>query len=716
MTAPGENASAPDEPPPLLSLALAGLMDDLGAHSGALYLLTRGEGGDVLDMAAKGGLPRDFSAPWERVPLASPLPVADAVREQRVIWVPGEEEMARRYPRIAVALPYPYCLAAAPVAASGTPYGAVYVTWPASHPPELTDTERGLLTTACDRLALRLQHAAEHGRPVVSEYDRHGSPATADAGAIEAVRALSRIPDGVCGLDVNGRVAYANSAAGELLGSSVARLTGRPLWTALPWLDDPVYEDRYRAAMLSQRPTSFTALRPPGQWLTFRLYPGRTGISVHITPAPAAVGGAPAKAPSQQPQQPPQQQPQQPSRLVTIAHIANLAIALTEAVGVSDVIDLVADEIMPSLGGSSLVILASENGRLRVLGQRGYREARIVERFDGVPLTAQIPGAQSLVTGVPSFFESRDQLERVYPERLETPDGMAAWAYLPLIASGRPVGTCVLGFAEEHRFSTDERAVLTGLGGLIAQALERARLYDTKHRLAHGLQSALLPHSLPVLDGLEVAVRYLPGTQGMDIGGDFYDLVADGRTAAAVIGDVQGHNVTAAALMGQVRTAVRAYTAVGQPPGRVLGSTNRLLIDLDAELLASSVYLRLDLDARLARVARAGHPQPLLRDPDGRVRALELAGGPLLGVDPAAEYPVTEVAMEPGSVLALYTDGLIETPGADIDDGLRALARRFATAPEGPLEAVADALVTGPGDDMPPRSDDTALLLLRPTR
>ncbi|MER5767883.1 SpoIIE family protein phosphatase [Streptomyces sp. NPDC001985] len=705
--ASGRGSGSPEgtgDSQPLLSLALAGLMEDVHAHSGALYLLSRGDSGGTLDMAVKAGLPRSFSAPWERIALTAPIPVAEAVREQRVVWISGEEDMARRYPRIAVVLPYPYCLAAAPLLSDGTAYGALYVTWPASHPPELSDAECALITTACDRLALRLRRAAERGRPVVPETHFLGSRAMATGvGAIEAIQMLNRMPDGMCGLDVNGRVVYANPATGELLGITVSRLTGSQLWTALPWLNDPVYEDRYRAAMLSQHTTAFTALRPPRDWLTFRLHPGRDGVSVHITPARAGVGDTPGQTPSGH-----------PHRLVTISHIANLAIALTEAVSVSDVIGLVADEIMPSLGGSALVILAAESGRLRVLGHRGYPDPETVERWDGTPLTAPIPGAQSLVTGVPSFFESREQLERVYPERFTTPDGMAAWAYLPLIASGRPVGTCVLGFSEEHRFSTDERAVLTGLGGLIAQALERARLYDTKHRLAQGLQSALLPHSLPALDGLEVAARYRPGTQGMDIGGDFYDLIPTGRTAAAVIGDVQGHNVTAAGLMGQVRTAVRAYTAVGQQPGRVMESTNRLLIDLDQDLLASCAYLHLDLRAQRARMARAGHPQPLLRDPDGTVHVLDIAGGPLLGVDAAARFPTTTVPLRPGAVLALYTDGLIEAPGTDIDDALAALARRLAAA-TGSLEAVADALTGPPGAGGGGGGDDTALLLLRPT-
>lgn len=689
---------------PLLSLALAGMMDDVQAHSGAVYLLSPDE--QVLEMAVMAGLPRAFAAPWERVAVSSPIPVADAVRERGLIWVAGEEDMAARYPRIAVVLPYPFSLAAMPIATHGTVYGAMFVTWPGSHPPEISDPERDRLTAACDRLALRLRRAAESGSPLVPEADFLGAAAMAGTtGALEAVRMVARVPDGMCSLDVNGQLTYANPAAGELLGAKASTLLGKQLWSAVPWLNDPVYEDRYRAAMISQHTTSFVALRPPQDWLMFQLHPSRNGISVHITPARGTVQEMPHDKP-----------PQRPAGLVAISHILTLASALTEAVGVSDVIELVADEIMPAVGSRSLVMLASEAGRLRVLGQRGYQDTTVVDRFDGMPLTAHTPGAQTLATGVPSFFESRAELEHIYPECFTTPDGMAAWAYLPLIASGRPVGTCVLGYSQSHSFSTDERFVLTSLGGLIAQALERARLYDTKHRLAHGLQSALLPHSLPTLPGLEVAARYLPGTQGMDIGGDFYDLIRTGdASAAAVIGDVQGHNVTAAGLMGQVRTAVRAYTAVGQPPGKVMVSTNRLLIDLDAELLASCLYLHLDLQRHRARLARAGHPQPLLLDPDGRVHILNVSGGPLLGVDGGVAYPTTVVPLHPGSLLVLYTDGLIETPDTDMDDALAALAAELEHAADQPLDALAEHLV-GRATGGIQGGDDTALLLLRPQR
>ncbi|WP_328828287.1 SpoIIE family protein phosphatase [Streptomyces ureilyticus] len=691
---------------PLLSLTLAAIMDDVGAHSGAVYLLAPGE--QVLEMAVMAGLPRAFAAPWERVGLSAPVPVAKAVRDRRLVWVGGEEDMARDYPRIAVVLPYPFALAAVPVATERAVYGAIFLTWPGTRPAELSDRERDHLTAACGRLALRLERAAEEGHPVRPEPDLLAPASAATVagtlGAVEAVRMVARLPYGLCALDLRGRISFANAAAGELLGLPVSALLGSHLWACVPWLNDPVFEDRYRAALIGQQVTSFVALRPPADRLSFRLYPSTNGLSLRISRARAAEGtGRTGQRPENG-----------GSRLVTISHVLNLAGALTKAVGVQDVVQLVADEIAPAVGSQALVLLGSQGGRLHVLGHRGYPDPHVAERFDGVSLTAQSPGVHALTSGVPAFFESRRQLERLYPEQVPMPDSMAAWAYLPLIASGRPVGTCVLAYAEPHHFPADERAVLTSMSGLIAQALERARLYDVKHQLAHGLQAALLPHSLPSLPGIEAAARYLPATRGMEIGGDFYDLVPTPGGAVAVIGDVQGHNVTAAGLMGQIRTAVRAYTTVGQPPEEVMSSTNRLLMDLGSDLFASCVYLRLDPARGQAVMARAGHPPPLLRRPDGQVRVLDLAGGPLLGIDEAATYPTTQVALAPGSLLALYTDGLIESPGADIEEALARLAGRLTEIGDQPLEELADAVVRHSGTELE-RVDDVALLLLRAT-
>ncbi|MER6346295.1 SpoIIE family protein phosphatase [Streptomyces sp. NPDC001595] len=687
-----------------LRAAFAETVRRTGASIGALYLVAPDE--HVLSLHLLAGASAELAAPWARVPLAAPAPVADAVRDDRLVWVASHEEMSHAYPRTAMALPYPLALVAAPVDGVRR-WGALLLMWPAGRPPYMTGRERGNVESSCRRLALLLDEAAERGRPPVPADRPRVVPAEVDRPAAgsswAATDFIERLPGGSCALDLEGRFTYLSSGACELLGADAGRLLGTRPWQSLRWLDDPTYEDRYRAAVLSREPVSFTACRPPGRWLELHLYPDASGISIRVVPS-----GAPP---------PPVPAPRLTSRAVTPARagqlyqLMHLAAALTEVVGVQDVIDLAADQIMPAFGAEGLVLSAADAGRLRITGHRGYAPEAI-ERLDGLPIdTAFTPAGRALSSGIPAFFADVEEMRRIYPEA-PLVSGKQAWAFLPLVISGRPVGICILSYDHPHDFSSEERAVLTSLAGLIAQALDRARLYDAKHDLAHGLQEALLPRALPAVTGLRVAARYLPTTRGMDIGGDFYDLLRLGDTgAAAVIGDVQGHNVAAAALMGQVRTGVHAHATVGTPPDQVLRATNRLLVDLGPDLFTSCLYAQLDFARRRVTLASAGHPPPVLRLPDGDTRPVVAPPGPLLGIVPDAVFPVTEIPLVPGMLLLFYTDGLVEAPGEDLDESIAKLARHLAHADTRDLDALVDELLRK-GGTAGQRADDIALLVL----
>ncbi|WP_308114499.1 SpoIIE family protein phosphatase [Streptomyces sp. ISL-12] len=677
----------------------------IGASLGALYLLAPRE--PLLRLDVLYGAPAEFAAPWLRVPLEAPAPVADAVREDRLVWAGGHEQLARAYPRTAVALPYPMALAAAPVTGV-RPWGALLLMWPAPRPPHMSGREHGHITTSCRRLARLIEEAAGHGVPP----DRDAPPRVVPAGRahqgaspdLAAADFAERLPGGSCAVDLAGRFTYLSSKACELLGRDAGHLLGTLPWQSLRWLDDPVYEDRYRAAVLSRRPVAFTACRPPDRWLDFHLYPDASGISVRIVPSGAEP--APAEAPGRAARL------AAPARAGRLYQLTHLAAALAEAVGVQDVMDLIADQVLPAFGAQGLILAAADAGRLTTTGSRGYAPD-VVERLDGMPEDSDLtPAGRTLSTGVPLFFSAPEELRRGYPDA-PVVSGKQAWAFLPLVVSGRPVGCCILSYEHRHLFPAEERAVLTALAGLIAQALDRARLYDTKLDLAHSLQQALLPRTLPAVAGLRVAARYLPATRGMDIGGDFYDLIGLGDgAAAAVIGDVQGHNAAAAALMGQVRTAVHANAARGTPPEQILSSTNRLLTDLAPDLFTSCLYAHLDFARGRATLASAGHPPPLVRLPGGLTRPADVPPGPLLGIDPDAVYPHSDIPLVPGLTLLFYTDGLIETPGVDLDDAIAHLARHFAQADDRDLDLLIDDLLKKAGPSGR-RTDDVALLVLR---
>ncbi|SEF16611.1 SpoIIE family protein phosphatase [Streptomyces sp. Ag109_O5-10] len=526
--------------------------------------------------------------------------------------------------------------------------------------------------------------------------------------------AADLLPEGVFCLDRSGIVRYANPAAVRLAGRTRAELLGRPLWEAMPWLSGPSYDDHWRGALLARGPVHFQVRRggaAEGDFLALSVHPGsdlvtctvvpasRIDPPVHLTRAggPGALGrsGGSSMAPLYRP-------------------IA-LAIALTDAVTARQVSAVVVRELLPAFGGRRLAIYLLQDRHLYLAWETGFPPGFLAP-FDGVGLDARIPGVEALTTGRPLFFESMRRLADTFPGLALDAD-VGARAFLPLIASGRPVGTCILGFESERSFSTEERTVLMALAGLIAHAMEKARRYDSEAALARGLQQALLPRRLSAHPRVETAGRYLPGTQGMDVGGDWYDVVGAGDGLALVIGDVQGHGVQAAATMGQLRSAVRAFALSDRPPDEVLSGTNRLLIDLDPGQFASCCYLRLDPATGRVRIARAGHPPPLLRAPDGRTRVLEVPGGVVLGVDPRARYPVTGLELVPDAILALYTDGLVERPGGDIDDGIAALGAALAEAGAAPgrrgartLTGVADRL-TAMARHATDRPDDVALLL-----
>ncbi|MFG3230677.1 SpoIIE family protein phosphatase [Streptomyces antibioticus] len=524
--------------------------------------------------------------------------------------------------------------------------------------------------------------------------------------------AADLLPEGVFCLDRLGLVVYANARAAELLGVERARLVGRPLWDAVPWLSQPACEEHLRGALLSPEPVHFHVRRPGGEpgpfegdWLSMAVYPGADLLTCTAVPATRMPDdSAPAPEDSGAP-------PAEDTSTAPLYRPILLAIALTEAVTARQVSEVVMQELLPAFGGRRLAIYLLQERHLYLAWESGFPEGFLAP-FEGVGLDAHLPGVETLTTGRPLFFDSMEELAAAYPGiRLDATVG--ARAFLPLIASGRPVGSCILGFDRPRSFSSEERTVLTALAGLIAHAMEKAQRYDTEAALARGLQQALLPRRLSQHARVETAGRYLPGTEGMDVGGDWYDVVGAGDGLALVIGDVQGHGVQAAATMGQLRSAVRAFALGDHPPEQVMSGTNRLLIDLDPGQFASCCYVRLDPVTGRARAARAGHLPPLLRHPDGRTDVVELPGGVVLGVDARAHYPVTELVLEPGAILALYTDGLVERPGHDIDDGIAVLRAALAEAgsrPAGPLADVADRL-TVTARHLVDRPDDIALLL-----
>ncbi|MFD3521275.1 SpoIIE family protein phosphatase [Streptomyces sp. NPDC058653] len=674
----------------------------LGAHVGNLFLHVPEQ--QVLQMTSVIGGPTRLAKPWSYMALAAPVPAAEAARSHEPVLITDQEDMARRFPHTALVFPYSVGVYAVPLVAGGFCWGVMQLFWPGSH-GELSAADLAITGEAGELMARTLKEAADQGHPVRPRDEpvlAQEPPPVPDQG--HAVALTERFTEGIVSLDLLGRMTFVSTRAARLLGRDADELLGAEVGDVLPWLADPAHDTAYLSAFMSREPTGFAASRPDGAQLSVLLYPDDTGISVRIRPVNSATGA---------PQQSEDRLAAAPTTTDTLFRLLHLTSALTEASGVRQVTESLVEHMRPALNAQGLALLTADEGRLRVIGSRGF-PPRMREFFDGLPLATRTEGVRTMETGVPRFHPDNRELVRDFPQ-YQHYRAMAAFAFLPLTVSSGTFGCWVLGYDEPHVFAADERAELTSLAGMIAQALERARLYDVNANVARGLQDGLLPRRLPEVPGLEVAARYLPATHALDVGGDFYDLIDFGEgSLAGVIGDVQGHSVQAAALMGQIRTAVHTHARVGAPPEEIFARTNRLLIELSGSMFCSCLYAHIDLPAQRVVLASAGHPPPILRHPDHRAEVVDLPPGLLLGVEEDAPFESVELPMPPGSLLALYTDGLVERPGVDLGLGIDGLAEQLEQAGDAPLDILADALVKRAEETVVPRSsDDIALLLVR---
>ncbi|MGW1025472.1 SpoIIE family protein phosphatase [Streptomyces sp. NPDC002577] len=431
------------------------------------------------------------------------------------------------------------------------------------------------------------------------------------------------------------------------------------------------------------------------------------------------------------------------------AFLLDAGRALAEARSTEEVLRVAAGLSMPGFSPDGLAVFGSEGDRLTIIGHHGHQPGD-EGPFSAMSLDTDYPAAEVVRTGRAVYLSSPEEYRRRYPVSWPLAERFArqSWAFLPLIVAGRTIGAWLAAFAYPVSFTPDERSVLTTVARMLAQALSRAGTAESERELTDGLQRSMMPTLGPEIPGMNVAARYVPTGGGLQVGGDWYDMIPlpSGRIAL-VIGDVQGHDVRAAGLMGQLRIALRAYASEGHRPDAVLSRASRFLYGITDALtygstagpapaddpdprFATCLYVEADPRTGVLEIARAGHPDPVIRMGDGTVLIRPTAGGPPLGVDPDVDYPTTQLALEPGETMLICTDGLIETGGHDLETGwarIRSVLEEHRPAPpEGlestkGLEELADVLVqavhgpsshhmTGPLADR--REDDIAVLLL----
>ncbi|MGV9842270.1 SpoIIE family protein phosphatase [Streptomyces fungicidicus] len=636
-----------------------------GAAFAALY--RPGADGELLYLAESAGLPRTLCGVRDSYPVAGRAPVAEAHRG-RPVWL-GPQDLAAQ-PQSRRVPSSDFFLAALPVRGDGGGCLLAISEGPLGFDPD----DRACLGLVADALAVPAPPAAADG----GEPPPGGFSLAMDTGRV-------RVGDGLLELfglgpdDFDGRVE-------SLLSLTVPE--------DLPSLMSVVEADHMT---IGDRELEFRVLRPAGppRWLRLRgrLVPGGEG-------RPARLVGSVVDASTLR------------SDITDVARVQRLAAALATAVTVRDVGKAVVAALRRPLRADRIALAELEGERLVVTvldppEPEDWPELWRAEwrtEWPDAPVRTMPTLAAALREGRAATWPAGSPLETALAE--VGPGGLAV---LPLPAGNRMVGACLIGWDTPHDFGPDERALLTAAAGLAGQALMRARAFDAEHELVGMLQRQLLPRRLPRLPGAIAVARYLPSTAGLELGGDWYDVIPlPDNHVALVIGDVQGHSAGAATLMGQLRTALRAYAVEGHPPDVVVSHANRLLMDMETDLFATCCYVDVDLEQGSAWCVRAGHLPPVLRHPDGSTEIAEAEGGPPLGVVRQSDFPMSPLRLRRGTLVALTTDGLVESPESDIDEGMERFAGQLSAADPTPLGPVADALL-----GKAPRSDDVALLLMR---
>ena len=299
-------------------------------------------------------------------------------------------------------------------------------------------------------------------------------------------------------------------------------------------------------------------------------------------------------------------------------------------------------------------------------------------------------------------------------ERLVTARRAGAHSLIivPLIARDVIMGLLVMYRLRGSRpFSSADLSLASDLVSRASLSIDNARLYTRERASALVLQRALLPRDIPEVPGLDLCHRYVPAAMAAEVGGDWFDVItlSPGRYAL-IVGDVTGHDIHAASVMGQLRTATRTLASLDLTPAELLGRLDRVTADLtDQETFATCVYAVHDAGSGEWEMASAGHPPPVLATQGRQTGFLDLPPGLPLGIG-AGHYQATRIKPPPGSTLVLYTDGLIESPGTDIGTGMASLADSLTMLSELTVDDACDALLSSLA---PKPADDIAMLMVR---
>jgi anti-sigma regulatory factor (Ser/Thr protein kinase) len=375
-----------------------------------------------------------------------------------------------------------------------------------------------------------------------------------------------------------------------------------------------------------------------------------------------------------------------------LAFLDDASVVLSTSLDPDLVVDLIASLAVPRLGDGALVFLRDEDSAwlASVVHQNRSIEAFLRAMLRAAPptLADRHPPGQVLRTGQTWYlpYVTREIAARMFPDEVirrrfeDLKIGSALT--VPIPGQGRIMGALTLVRSTGTVSSTDI-SLAEHLARRGAAALDNAQRYRGQRESALTLQRSLLPANPPSVEGVEIAMEYRPGAAGTEVGGDLYDVIPlPGGRVGVAIGDVMGHGLRAAAVMGQLRAALRAYALEEWNPAELLTRLDRVVELLPGLHLATCLYLVYDPATNRAVVSNAGHLPPLLVMPDEEPDYLLLEPGLPLGVGEGTSYSETSFGLPPGSAIVLYTDGLVESRGRTLSEGLDRLRIDLGPPPE----------------------------------
>lgn len=401
-------------------------------------------------------------------------------------------------------------------------------------------------------------------------------------------------------------------------------------------------------------------------------------------------------------------------RLETLSRLAQeLAAALTP----SDVGAALEDHVLNEAGAQALNLglLSADGRRVEWVTMSGYPQAVIDEYAGGVDVSERTVGTDVVRWGQPVMVYSAAEYGRKYPAKVHWTQAAGAESTVgwPLTSGGKPFGVLILVWSRRQQFDEAQRAYVSAVATMVGQALVRARVYSDEHARAAVLQSAVLPTTPQDTCGLDVAVAYEPADVTQGLGGDWYDIMPLPKNGIYLaVGDVVGHGLPAVEDMAQLRSAGRALAHQGLPPAQLLAELNGFTRHASIGKFATMAVAILDPAEDMLTYSLAGHPPPFLRNgADGEVVRLGEAHGPVLGPVRNASYTESKVRVAPGDVLVMYTDGLVERHGMDIEMGLARAQHLIAGWGGGALSGYCEALQEALSPR--PRADDVCVIAVR---